>query len=247
MLVVGGAGQCAGEVAGVGAQRDPAGLPGLRGQGRQRAAQQGRRGGARVVGARAQVGGQHDLSLGPGGHVRPADPLALVVIGHAALLAAVGQRRRPRRRQQAHHPPGDCCQSRLHREPLRAGDPAGQARGGRRGQPRHRRELLPGRVRPVAVQPSQEVLPGQLRRSDPRQQLPGPEPAVPLLHRPDGRIQCRDHAQPVTQLSDRGHPRVRGQRPVRHADTHLLTLPLSAAYPCHQIGVLSAEMIVTSQ
>ena len=31
----------------------------------------------------------HDLGLGPGRHVRPADPLPLVVIGHAALLAAV--------------------------------------------------------------------------------------------------------------------------------------------------------------
>src|SRR5260370_26006315 len=31
----------------------------------------------------------YDLGLGPGSHVRPADPLALAVVGNAALLAAV--------------------------------------------------------------------------------------------------------------------------------------------------------------
>jgi len=118
-----------------------------------------------------------------------------------------------------------------------------RARYGRRWR-RHRRDLLPGRVRALAVQPGQEILPGQLRH---RQQLPGPEPAITLLHRADRRIKCPDHAQPVTQLSDCGHPRVRRQRPVHRADTHLLTLPLPAAYPCRPIGVLSAEMIVTSQ
>ena len=86
--VVGGAGQLPGEVAGVGAHRHPPG-PGRRGQAGQRAAQQVRRGRARVIGAVAQVGGQHDLGLGPGRHVRPPDPLALMVIRHAALLAAV--------------------------------------------------------------------------------------------------------------------------------------------------------------
>jgi len=48
-----------------------------------------RRGRARVIGAVTQVSGQHDLGLGPGCDVRPSDPLALVVPGHAALLAAV--------------------------------------------------------------------------------------------------------------------------------------------------------------
>jgi hypothetical protein len=52
------------------------------------------------------------------------------------------------------------------------------------------------------------------------QQLPGPEPAVPLLHRPDRRIQRPDHAQPVTQPGDRRQPRVRRQRPIWHADSH---------------------------
>jgi hypothetical protein len=50
----------------------------------------------------------------------------------------------------------------------------------------------------------QEVLPGQLRRRDPGQQLPGPESAIPLLDRANRRIQGLDHAQPVTQLTNRG-------------------------------------------
>ena len=205
------------------------------GQAGQRAAQQIRRGRARVIGAVAQVGGQHDLGLGPGGHVRPPDPLALVVIGHAALLAAVdlhvsgvqvdrdrpvGQRRRPRRGQQRQHPPGHRRQAGLHRLPLRRGDPPGQARRGRGRQPRHRRDLLAGRIGALAVQPGQEVLPGQLRRRDPGQQLPGPEPAFALLDRADRRIQrpitpSRPHssviaARPAFGVSDRSGAPIRG-------------------------------------
>ena len=45
-----------------------------------------RRGRARVIGAVAQVGGQDNLGLGLGGHVRPPHLLALVVIGHTTLL-----------------------------------------------------------------------------------------------------------------------------------------------------------------
>jgi hypothetical protein len=194
--------------------------------------------------------------------MRPPRTLALVVVRHAAFLAAVdldvggiqvnrdrpfGQRCCPRRGQQRHHPPGDRCQSRLHRQPLHAGDPAGHARSRRRRQARYRGDLLAGRVRAVAVQPGQEILPGQLRCCQPRQQLPGPEPAITLLNRADRGIQFADYAQPVTQPGDRSHPRVRGQRPVRRADAHLTALPLPAAYPCHQIGVLSAETIITSQ
>ena len=134
LRVVGGAGQLPGEVPGVGAHRHPARSPRPLRQAGQGAAQQIRRGRARVIGAVAQVGGQHDLGLGPGRHVRPPDPLALVVIGHAALLAAVdlhvrgvqvdgdrpvGQRRRPLRGQQRQHPPGDRRQAMLHRLPLR--------------------------------------------------------------------------------------------------------------------------------
>ena len=89
LLVVRGAGQRPGEVPGIGAQPHPARSPYRRRQGSQRAAQQIRRGRARVIGPVAQVGGQHGLGLGPGGHVRAADPLALMVIGHAPLLPAV--------------------------------------------------------------------------------------------------------------------------------------------------------------
>src|SRR5215469_3246316 len=39
---------------------------------------------ARVIGAVAQADGS--TSSGTGGHVRPANPLALMVIGHPALL-----------------------------------------------------------------------------------------------------------------------------------------------------------------
>ena len=120
------------------------------------------------------------------------------------------------------HPPGHRRQAGLHRLPLRRGDPPGQARRGRGRQPRHRRDLLPGRIGALAVQPGQEVLPGQLRRRDPGQQLPGPEPAVPLLDRADRRIQRADHAEPVTQLGDRGQARVRRQRRIRRADPRLL-------------------------
>ena len=73
--------------------------------------------------------------------MRPANPLALMVIGHAALLAAVhlhvggvpvdhyrpaGQRRRPLRGQHVHHRGGHCRQTRLHLQPLAGRDAAGQ-------------------------------------------------------------------------------------------------------------------------
>ena len=104
----------------------------------------------------------------------------------------------------------------------------GQARRGRGRQARHRGDLLTRRVGALPVQPGQEVLPGQLRRRDPGQQLPGPEPAIALLDRADRRIQRLDHAQPPAQLGDRGQARVRRQRPIRRADPRLLTFPL----PC---------------
>ena len=194
--------------------------------------------------------------------MRAAHPLALVVIGHAALLAAVdlhvggvqvdgdralGQRRRPGRGQQRQHPPGHGRDAVFHRRPLPGGDPAGQARGGGRAQPRHRRQLLPGHIGALPVQPHQEVLPGQLRRRDPGQQLPGPETPVPLLNGADRRIQFFHHAEPITQLSDRRQARVRRQRPIRRADPDLPPPPPPDTYAAHQIGALSAEMIIISQ
>ena len=103
-------------------------------------------------------------------------------------------------------------------------EPAGQARRGRGRQARHRRDLLARRIGALAVQPGQEVLPGQLRRGEPCQQLPGPESAIALLDRADCRIQRADLAEPVTQLGDHGQARVRRQRPIRRADPRTLTL-----------------------
>ena len=231
--------------------------------GRQGAARQIRRGRARVIGPVAQVGGQHHLGLGPARDVRSADPLALVVIGHAALLAAVdlhiggvqvdgdrplGQRRRPRRGRHFQHPPGHRRQAGLHHLPLRGSEPAGQARGGSRTQPRHRRDLLPGRISTLPVQPHQEVLPGQLRRGQPRKQLSGPESAVPLLDRTDRLSSAlitpsRSHssvmtARPAFAVSDRS----------AGADPRLLpAFARSAAYPFHQVGASPPGMIIISQ
>jgi hypothetical protein len=110
----GGPGELPGEVPGVGAHGHPPG-PRLRRQAAQGAAQQARRGRPRVIGAIAQIGSQHGLGLGPRRHVRPAHPLALMAVRHAALLAAIdlhvggvqvdrdraaGHRRRPLRGQQ---------------------------------------------------------------------------------------------------------------------------------------------------
>src|SRR5208283_4905300 len=81
----------------------------------------------------------------------------------------------------------------------------------------------------------------------PGQQLPGPEAAIPLLDRADRRIQRPDHAQPVTQLADRHKPRMRRQSPIRRADPRLLTPPAASTYAAHQIGVLSAGLVITWQ
>ncbi len=194
--------------------------------------------------------------------MRAAHPLALIVPGHTAFPGPVdlhvggiqvdrdwpaGQRRRPFRRQQRKHPPGHLRQAGLHRPPLRRGDPAGQARRGRGRQPRHRGDLLARRIGALPVQPGPEVLPGQLRRRDPGQQLPSPETPVPLLDGADRRIQFFHHAEPVTQLADHSHSRVRRQRRIRRTGPHLLTPPATSTYPAHQIGVLSPGLVITWQ
>ena len=196
----------------------------------------------------AQVSGQHDLGLGPGRHVRPADPPALVVIGHAALLTAVdlhvrgvqidgdrpaGQRHGPLRRQQRQHPPGHRRQAGLHRPPLGRGDPPGQPRRGGRRHARHRGELLARRIGALTIQPGQEILPGQLRRRDAAQQLPSAEPAFALL---DGATTAssasitpsRPHssvtaARPAFAVSDRSAAPIRTCRCLRLPPHMLLT------------------------
>ena len=102
---------------------------------------------------------------------------------------AAGQRRSPFRGQQVQHPAGHRRQAGLYRLPLGRGDPPGQARRGRGRQPGHRGDQLARRITALAVQPGQEILPGQLRRRDPGQQLPGPVAAVPLLDGADRGIQ----------------------------------------------------------
>jgi hypothetical protein len=108
-------------------------------------------------------------------------------------------------------------------------------------------DLLTCRIGPAAVQPGQEVLPGQLRRRDPSQQLPSAETAVPLLDRADRGIQRADHAEPVTQLADHSHSRAGRQRRIRRADPYLLTPPATSTYSAHQIGVLSFGLPITWQ
>ena len=201
----GGAGQLAGEIPGVGAQRD---LPPRRGravpdggwQRGQRPAQQVHHVRPRVLVAGQQVGGQRDLGLCPGRHVRPARPLALVGVGDAAFLAAVdlhvggidvdghrpsGQLRRPLGGQQARHPRGRGGQAVFRAPPVRPGEPAHDPGRGRGGQARYRHQLLARGIGPDPVQPDQEVLPGQLRGGHPGQHLPAGEPPRPLLDRPD--------------------------------------------------------------
>ena len=53
----------------------------------------------------------------------------------------------------------------------------------------------------MAVQPDQEVFPGQLRSGDPDQQLPAGMTAAAVLDRSDHRVQASDHVQSLDQLS----------------------------------------------
>ena len=194
--------------------------------------------------------------------MRAPDPLALVVVGHPALVAAVdlhvggvqidrhalGQRGRPLRRhhrQRGQRGGVHIAQPGLHRRPLRVGQPPRQPGRGRRAQPRHRGQLLPGGVGALPVQPDQEVLPGQLRGSHPHQQLPAGVAAAALLDRPDLRVQPADHVQPLDQLGHRDHARHRCQCRIRRADPHPPPPP-DAPYGCHPIGVLQTPTMLAS-
>ena len=94
----------------------------------------------------------------------------------------------------------------LDRLPLSGSDPPRQPGRGRGRQAQHRREQLARHVGALAVQPGQEILPGQLRRRDSGQQLPSAKPAIPLLDGADRGIHRFDHAEPAAQLADRGQP-----------------------------------------
>jgi hypothetical protein len=219
-----------------------------------------RRGGGVLV-AGHQIRSQRGRRLGPARHVWAPDPLSLVVVGHPPLLRPVhlhiggvqvdrhrlAQGRRPLPRQRGEHRRVDITHPGLHPVPLPVGQPPGQPGRGRRAQPRHRRERLPGQISAPAVQPDQEVLPRQLRRRHPDQQLTTCVAPVAGLDRPDRRIQAPNHAQVLDQLAHRRHPRYRGQRRIRRSDPHPPPQPTNPAYPVHQMGVLPTSMIVASQ
>ena len=167
--------------------------------------------------------------------MRPAGPLPLIGVRHPAFPAPVhlhvggvdvdrhrpfGQLRGPLGGQQAGHPGGRRRQAGLGAAPVPGGEPAREPGRGRGGQPRHRRDLLPGGVGAQPVQAHQEVLPGQLCRGHPGQHLPAGEPAPALLHRPHRLIEGLDQAELAAQLGDRDHPARRGQRRVRRPDLY---------------------------
>ena len=148
---------------------------------------------AGVITARDQVGCQHHGRVGPTGDVRTPDPPALVIERDPAFLAAVdlhvggvqvdrhrlAQRSRPRGRyhgQRSHRRGGHIGEPGLHRMLLRVGELPRQPGRGGRGQPSQHGRHLPGLVGLLAVQPDQEMLPGQLSRGDPDQQLPALNP-----------------------------------------------------------------------
>jgi hypothetical protein len=257
------ASQLPGKVAGVGAQPDPP-APRCGRESGERAAQQSSGVAAGVVTARHQVGGQHRGGVGPASDVRTPDPLALVIERNPAFLAAVdlhvggvqvdrhrlAQRRRPRGRhhgQRGQRHGGHIGEPGLHRMPLRVGELARQPGRSGRGQPGHHGQHLPGLVGTLAVQPDEEVLPGQLSRGDPDQQLPAAQPPIPGLDRADGRVQQLDHRQSVDQLGHRDRSREPGQRRVRRPDPHPPPNPADPAYSAHPIGVLPPALIVSSQ
>jgi len=100
------------------------------------------------------------------------------------------------------------------------------------------RQRLPRGIGADPVQPDQEVLPGQLCRRHPDQQLTGTESPVALLDRAHRHVQQPDYVQPVQQLGDRDQTAVAGQARIRRADPHppTRTLAQTTTYPAHQMG-----------
>ena len=259
----GGAGQVPGEVPGVGAQRDlPPGrrrpVPDSWRQRGQRPPQQRHCGGAGVFIPGQQVGGQRDLGLGPGCHVRPPGPLPLVGVGNPALLVPVhlhvggvdvdghrpfGQLRGPLGGQQARHPRGRRRQPGFGAAPVPGGEPARDPGRGGGGQARHRNQVLARLIGAQPVQADQEVFSGQLRRGHPGQHLPAGKPPPPGLDRPDPRIQCLDQAELAAQFGDREHPARPGQRRIRRADLDPAAGPGLLTCCHHHTGDLLSKMI----
>ncbi len=131
--------------------------------------------------------------------MRAPAALTLIVVGHPPLVASVdldvggveidgdllAQRRGPRRRQRREHPGADVTDRGFDRVPLPVGERTRQPRRRGRAQPGHRRQYLPGHIGALAVEPDQEIFPGQLGCRDPDQQLPTAEAPIAGLDRPD--------------------------------------------------------------
>ncbi len=250
------------EVPGVGPHPRPA--ADLRWQHRQRPGQQLRGVGADVVVAGKQVHGQWQLGLRPARQVHPPALHARVVPPDPVLVAAVDldvggvavdrrvaqhQRAPDRGWHQAQPALVDLGEPCLDPGQRRRGEPAGQP--ARRRRRRHRRLHQQGAAHISAdpVQPGQAVLPGQQPRGHPHQQLAGGLPAVPILHRPDRKVQLGHDPQPAGQLVHTDQTREPRQRRVRPPDPHHrprpsrpplrpLGRPLPTSYRCHPAGAL---------
>jgi len=159
---------------------------------------------------------------GPDAGVGPPD----VALGPAEHLDVTGiqiDRRVAQHQRSAHRcwphgqpPPVHPAQSGLDpRHPVR-GEPPSDRRGGRARRHRRGRQQRTPRVGPdPGVQPGQAVLPSQLRRRHPHQQLAAAHAPVTLLHRPDPGVQRPDHVQPDDQLLHPRQPRQPGHRSFR--------------------------------
>jgi hypothetical protein len=189
----------------------------------------------------------HPLSLVVERHAPFASPVDLDVGGVQVDRDLLAQRRGPLGGQQREHPRVDVTDPGLHRPPLPVGEPARQPGRGRGGQPGHRRQLLPGHVGAVAVQPDQELLSGQLRTRHPDQQLRPGEPAVAGLDRPDrvsnSVIMFRRSISSVTATIPENRVSLTSGAPMR---TIRRNRRISRTLPT-PIGVLPPAMIVSSQ
>lgn len=125
------------------------------------------------------------------------------------------------------------------------GEPTGQPGRGRRGQTGHGREYLLGYIGAVAVQPDQDVLPGQLRTGHPDQQLATAEPPVPgfdwSIAASNSRIIPTRSTSSVTAI-----PENEGRGRIRRADPHPPPQPADLAYALDPMGVLPPLMIKPS-
>ena len=251
-------GEVGGEVAGIGARPQPvrsrSGRTERFGDPSQPAAQHVRGAGPDVVVAGQQVRRGRQAGLGPGRQMRTASALPLVVVGHALLLRPVDlhvggvqvdgdTRAEPDPtldRQQVDRTPHEVSDRGLDPGQMLRTEPASQARSGRGGQHRHRRELDRSHVSTLTIQGDQRIGTQQLGLRHRDQQLAGRRAALALLDRPDTAVEPANHVELVDELRDRRDTRGRGQRWVRRADPHTLPDPTTTTYSLHRQGALPA-------